>query len=84
MTENNFESNDNTEPNIQELIMELRQSLGQKDDLEMFTQEEVEQYVSEHFDHLPVHQHGVLVEAFLKSESDAAAEADTRAGQTDN
>ena len=84
MTENNFESNDNTGLDIQSLVMELRQSMGQKDNLEMFTQAEVEHYVSEHFDHLPVHQQSVLVETFLKSENDAAEKADAQAGQADN
>jgi hypothetical protein len=61
---------------LSEQILELRALIGELPNLEMPTKMQVETTVAAVFPSLLQNEQSKLVEAFLKSEEDAAAEAD--------
>ncbi len=61
---------------MSEQILKLRTIIGELPNLEMPTKMQVETTVSAMFPNLLQNEQSKLVEAFLKSEAEAAAEAD--------
>ncbi len=67
------------ELDIASSLMKLRAHIGELPDLRMPTRDEVELAAEKLFPNLLTHERSKVVEAFIKSEEDAAAETDRRA-----
>ena len=70
---------ENKEIPLAEKLMALRAHIGELPELAMPNQAQVEQAVDAKYPELLVNEKSKLVEAFMKSEQDAADEADRRA-----